>query len=72
MSQKRREQEARLEQGRQLARRLYDYKISQLESLDAEEQARLLSEFPLIGKAEFQGESKKQAHRYSCTDKRGR
>jgi hypothetical protein len=54
MPQKRREQEARLEQGRQLAERLYEYDIGRLESLDAEEQARLLSDFPLLGRAEFQ------------------
>lgn len=45
--------DARLEQGRQLARRLYDYKIGQLESLSAEEASHLRSEFPLLSEAEF-------------------
>jgi len=54
MPQKRSKQAARTEQGRQLARRLYDLKIGQLESLSGEEQARLLNEFPLLRKAEFQ------------------
>jgi len=53
MSRKRSEVDARLEQGRQLARKLYDYKIAQLESLSAEEQSRLRGEFPLLGEAEF-------------------
>ncbi|HUT15226.1 MAG TPA: hypothetical protein VMY98_03165 [Anaerolineae bacterium] len=54
MPQKRSKQAARTEQGRQLARRLYDLKIGQLESLSGKEQARLLNEFPLLRKAEFQ------------------
>lgn len=45
--------DARIEQGRQLARRLYDYKMSQLERLSAEDQANLLRDFPLLGEAEF-------------------
>lgn len=45
--------DARIEQGRQLARRLYDHKIQQLERLSAQEQANLLREFPLLGEAEF-------------------
>nr|MBC7243814.1 hypothetical protein [Chloroflexota bacterium] len=45
--------DARTEQGRMLARQLYDYKIGQLERLSAEEQARLLRDFPLLGEAEF-------------------
>lgn len=53
MSRKGRKPDARTEQGRQLARRLYDYKVSQLESLTAEEQVRLLQDFPLLGEAEF-------------------
>jgi len=54
MPQARSKQAARTEQGRQLARRLYDLKIGQLESLSGEEQARLLNEFPLLRKTEFQ------------------
>jgi hypothetical protein len=45
---------ARTAQGRDLARRLYDYSILQLEALNTEEQARLRSEFPLLREAEFQ------------------
>lgn len=46
-------QNARLEQGRGLARRLYDLKIRELESLSADSQSRLRGEFPLLGEAEF-------------------
>jgi len=53
MSRKHSKVDAHLEQGRQLARKLYDYKIAQLESLSAEEQSRLRGEFPLLGEAEF-------------------
>lgn len=45
---------AKLEQGRQLAGKLYDYRIAQLESLTMEEQAALQEQFPLLGEAEFQ------------------
>ena len=45
---------AKLEQGRQLAGKLYDYRIAQLESLSVEEQAALQEQFPLLGEAEFQ------------------
>lgn len=45
---------AKLEQGRQLAGKLYDYRIAQLESLSTEEQAALREQFPLLGEAEFQ------------------
>jgi hypothetical protein len=48
------QRKARIEQGRQLARRLYDYEVGQLEHLTAEEQARLLSEYPLLGEVELQ------------------
>ena len=54
MPQKRSREAARTEQGRQLARGLYDLKIGQLESLSGEAQARLMNEFPLLRKAEFQ------------------
>lgn len=53
MPRKDRKPNARTEQGRQLARRLYDYKIHQLEKLGAEERATLLRDFPLLGEAEF-------------------
>jgi len=53
MPRKRSQQDTRMEQGRQLARRLYDYKIGQLERFSAEEQSHLLSEFPLLGEVEF-------------------
>ena len=46
--------DARTEQGRELARRLYDYKISRLEQMSAAEKASLLSEFPKLGDLEFQ------------------
>ena len=46
--------DARTEQGRDLARRLYDYKISRLEQMSAAEKASLLSEFPKLGDLEFQ------------------
>jgi hypothetical protein len=46
--------DARTEQGRELARRLYDYKISRLEQLSEAEKASLLSEFPKLGDHEFQ------------------
>ncbi len=46
--------DARTEQGRELARRLYDYKISQLEQMSAAEKANLLNEFPKLGDLEFQ------------------
>jgi len=46
--------DARTEQGRQLARRLYDYKISRLEQMSPEEKKALISEFPLLGETEFQ------------------
>jgi hypothetical protein len=54
MPQKRSRDTARTEQGRQLARRLYDLRIGQLESLSGEEQKSLSREFPLLREAEFQ------------------
>jgi len=44
---------ARTKQGRELARKLYDCKLEELETLSAEEQSRLKSEFPLLRAAEF-------------------
>jgi hypothetical protein len=46
--------DARTDQGRQLARRLYDYKINRLEQMSPEEKKGLISEFPLLGETEFQ------------------
>jgi len=46
--------DARTEQGRKLARRLYDYKISRLEQMSPDEKKELTSEFPLLGDTEFQ------------------
>jgi hypothetical protein len=46
--------DARTEQGRELARRLYDYKISRLEQLSEAEKTSLLNEFPKLGENEFQ------------------
>ena len=45
--------QARTEQGRQLARRLYEYKLVQLEQLGSEEETRPRSEFPTLSVAEF-------------------
>jgi hypothetical protein len=45
---------ARTAQGRELARKLYDYGIPELEALSIEEQAHLRGEFPLLREAEFQ------------------
>jgi hypothetical protein len=44
---------ARTAQGRQLARKLYDYDLRDLESLSAEEQASLRDEFALLSEAQF-------------------
>jgi hypothetical protein len=44
----------KLEQGRALARRLYDLKISQLEKIDAQSQTAYLAEFPLLRNVEFE------------------
>jgi len=43
----------RTEQGQQLARRLYDYPIRQLEKLSASEKASLLSNYTSLDEAEF-------------------
>jgi hypothetical protein len=45
---------ARLRQGQDLARRLFDRKISELESLGHEEKGKLREEFPLLSQAEFE------------------
>ncbi len=44
---------AQLEQGRNLARRLYDLKLSQLEKIDEGHRKEYLADFPLLGTAEF-------------------
>lgn len=46
--------DARTEQGQQLARRLYDYKLHKLENISDTEKASLLKEYPLLGEGEFQ------------------
>ncbi len=46
--------DTRTEQGRELARRLYDYKITRLEQMSEEEKAGLLKDFPRLGDLEFQ------------------
>ena len=45
---------ARTAQGRELARKLYDYRLQELERLSVEEQARLRDEFALLSEAQFQ------------------
>src|SRR5512146_216007 len=44
---------AKLEQGRNLARRLYDLKLGQLERIDDLQRQAFLAEFPLLGEVEF-------------------
>jgi hypothetical protein len=46
--------DARTEQGQQLARRLYDYKLNKLENLSEAEKRDLLKAYPLLGETEFQ------------------
>ncbi|HEY43184.1 MAG TPA: hypothetical protein G4O11_04300 [Anaerolineae bacterium] len=50
----RKKSNARLRQGQDLARRLYDRKIRELESLSHEEKVELRGEFPLLSQAEFE------------------
>jgi hypothetical protein len=45
---------ARIRQGQDLARKIYDWKIRELESLSDEEKAKLRGEFPLLSQAEFE------------------
>jgi len=45
---------ARIRQGQDLARKIFDRKISELESLSEEEKAKLRGEFPLLSQAEFE------------------
>jgi hypothetical protein len=54
MARKRSKVDARTEQGRALARKLFDYPLAQLEKLAADDRSRLGSEFPLLGEIEFQ------------------
>jgi hypothetical protein len=54
MGQKQPSKDARTEQGQQLARRLYDYKLDNLENLSEAEKSDLLKDYPLLGKAELQ------------------
>ncbi|UCF59957.1 MAG: hypothetical protein JSV37_09325 [Anaerolineaceae bacterium] len=44
---------ARIRQGQDLARKIYDRKIRELESLSEEEKGKLRREFPLLSQAEF-------------------
>ena len=45
---------ARIRQGQDLARKIYDRKIRELETLSDEEKAKLRGEFPLLSQAEFE------------------
>jgi hypothetical protein len=45
---------ARIRQGQDLARKIYERKIRELESLSDEEKAKLRGEFPLLSQAEFE------------------
>jgi hypothetical protein len=53
MPRKRESTDVRTEEGRELARRLYDYRMPQLEKLSAAEKANLLKEYPKLGETEF-------------------
>jgi len=53
MSEKDSQISPQLEQGRLLARRLYDFKIRQLEKLNEQDRKTLLADFPLLGKKEY-------------------
>ncbi len=44
---------AKLDQGRNLARRLYDLKLRQLEQIDEKQRLDYLAEYPLLGEVEF-------------------
>jgi hypothetical protein len=44
---------SQLEQGRNLARRLYDLKLSQLEKINGDQRKAFLADFPLLGEPEF-------------------
>jgi hypothetical protein len=43
----------KLEQGRLLARRLYDFKIGQLEKFNEQDRKSYLAEYPLLGNTEY-------------------
>ncbi len=45
---------ARIRQGQDLARKIFDRKIRELESLSEEEKVKLRGEFPLLSQAEFE------------------
>lgn len=45
--------DARTAQGQQLARRIYDYKIDQLENMSLAQKDALLKEFPLLSEADI-------------------
>lgn len=44
----------RTQQGQQLARRIYDYKIDRLVNMDQKEKESLLKEYPLLTETDFQ------------------
>lgn len=46
--------DASVEEGRRLARRLYDYELSELENLPEEERERLKASFPQLSTAQFE------------------
>jgi hypothetical protein len=54
MPPKKKAHDAHTEQGQQLARRIYDYKIDRLENMSSAEKASLLKEFPLLTEDDFQ------------------
>ncbi|HUH97705.1 MAG TPA: hypothetical protein VLZ89_10125 [Anaerolineales bacterium] len=53
MSAKALDRSSKLDQGRLLARRLYDLKIRQLEELTEQDSTSYLAEYPRLGKTEF-------------------
>lgn len=53
MPPKRPPNDAHIEMGRSLARKLYDYKLTQLAKLSPAEKAKLKAEYPDLGQAEF-------------------
>jgi hypothetical protein len=53
MSEKTSKDSPKLEQGRLLARRLYDFKIGQLEKFNEQDRKSYLAEYPLLGNTEY-------------------
>lgn len=54
MPSNKKDHDARTAQGQQLARRIYDYKIDQLENMSQAEKDSLLEDFPLLSDADFE------------------